>query len=107
MSGAIPPSWRGAQLREKSTGTILPYLYLNNNNNNNNNTFIIIIIIIINLPERLDSSVSIVTRLGAGRPSSIPGRRKDFVPSPPLCQDRLWCPRSLLSNGQRGLCPWL
>jgi hypothetical protein len=54
-----------------------------------------------------DSSVSIETRLRAGRPgfvSSRQGQWWDFSPSP-LRQDLLWVPSSLLYNGYWGILP--
>jgi hypothetical protein len=55
-----------------------------------------------------DSSVSIATRLRAGRSGfwgSIPGGGWEFFSSLPR-PERLWGPPSLLSNGYQGLFPW-
>jgi hypothetical protein len=53
-----------------------------------------------------DSSVSVVTRLRAGRPqfNCREGQWRDFFSSPPH-PDRFWRPSSLLSNGYSGLFP--
>jgi hypothetical protein len=50
------------------------------------------------------SSVSLVTRLRAGRPGPIPGRGRGFFSSPPR-PDGLWGQPSLLANGYRKLFP--
>jgi hypothetical protein len=50
------------------------------------------------------SSVSIVTRLWAGRPGSILGRGTVISSSPLLCSDRMSSPLSFLTNKYQVLC---
>jgi hypothetical protein len=53
-----------------------------------------------------DSSVSIMTRLRAGRPRFVFRQMQGFCFSPPR-PDRLWGPSSLVPNGFRWLFPWV